>query len=429
MPQFNTEIDVGNVALQLCGVPTMDTTLGYSDPNVVRNAQLVQSFYGKARQAELERSYWKFAIKRTVLRAINSSFMLLSPVLWSASTVYFNGSIVADASGTIWQSYQPDNINQQPGQGSGWKPYFGPMAIPPWAATDTSYVAGEVVYVAGASGAYSVYLSLISANSDNPGTATTYDPTVTYAKDAIVTFSSVAYQSLIDLNLNNEPDLAPALWAVGTTYAAGAKVGASDGGIYQSIGSGNVGNNPVTDGGVHWTNTGVLNPWTTVITRGAGSTNWLLLGCVLTEMATQYPLNAGPSTQTTSNNAYRLPANYLRKANQNAKVPVAWLGGPSGLADDDWQFEDDYIVTSRCDPIVFRFVADFTDVARMHAMFCYGVGARIALQIQPSIAQSSGKLADIGKAYDRFMSEARLVDAIEDEYDQQPDDEYLAVRY
>ena len=160
MPQFNTEIDIGNIALGLCGVAQMDTTLGYNDPNVARNAAAVQSFYGKARQAELEENYWKFAIKRAVLRPINPSFMLLAPTaLWSASTTYFNGSVVADSSGTIWQSYQPDNINQQPGQGSGWRLYFGPMAIPPWDTTDTTaYLAGEVVYVAGASGAYSVYL-------------------------------------------------------------------------------------------------------------------------------------------------------------------------------------------------------------------------------------------------------------------------------
>ena len=430
MAQFNSEIDIGNVALGLCGVAQMDTTLGYSDPNVVRNAQLVQSFYGKARQAELERNYWKFAIKRAVLRPIDNTFMLLAPALWSASATYFNGSVVTDSSGTIWQSYQPDNINQQPGQGPGWKPYYGPMAIPPWDTSgNTSYLSDEVVYVPGTSGAYSVYLSLISGNTDNPATATAYDPTVTYAKDAIVTYSAVAYQSLIDLNLNNEPDLAPALWAVGTTYAAGNKVGGSDGAIYQSIGSGNVGNNPVTDGGVHWTNTGVLNPWTTVITRGGGSTNWLILGCALNEVPTQYPLGAGPSTLNTSRNAYRLPANYLRKANQNPKVPIAWLGGPSGNSDTDWQFEDDYIVTSQALPIVFRFVADFTDVKRMHSMFCYGVAARIALQIQPTVTQSGAKLADVGRAYDRFMAEARLVDAMEDDFDQQPDDEWISVRY
>jgi len=427
MPEFNSEIDVGNIALQLCGVSQMDTTLGYSDPAVKKNAQAVQSVYGKMRQAELERSYWKFAIKRAVLRPIDSTFMLLAPALWSASTVYFNGSVVTDSSGTIWQSYQPDNLNQQPGQGPGWKLYFGPMAIPPWTAT--AYLAGEVVYVPGVSGAYSVYLSLTSANSDNPATSTAYDPTVTYPRDAIVTFSAVTYQSLIDLNLNNEPDLAPALWAVGTTYAAGAKVGGSDGAIYQSVGSGNIGHDPTTDGGTHWTNTGVLNPWTTVITRGTGSTNWLLLGCALTEFAPQYPLGAGPSSNVVSRNAYRLPANYLRKADQNPKLPVAALGGPTGIADSDWQFEDDYFVSACSDVIVFRFVADFADVKRMHAMFCYGVGARIALQVCTTVTQSSAKLADIGKAYARFMGEARLVDAIEDDWGQEPDDEYIAVRF
>ena len=40
-------------------------------------------------------------------------------------------------------------------------------------------------------------------------------------------------------------------------------------------------------------------------------------------------------------------------------------------------------------------------------MFCYGVGARIALQICPTVTQSSGKLADIGRAHERFMGRAK----------------------
>ena len=49
-------------------------------------------------------------------------------------------------------------------------------------------------------------------------------------------------------------------WAAGTTYAQGALVcvGQYD---YESLAAGNIGNNPVTDGGVKWLNLGPSNKW------------------------------------------------------------------------------------------------------------------------------------------------------------------------
>lgn len=46
-------------------------------------------------------------------------------------------------------------------------------------------------------------------------------------------------------------------WAVGTTYAANAVVFGTNSLIYVSIGVGNVGNDPTTDGGVNWRNSGL----------------------------------------------------------------------------------------------------------------------------------------------------------------------------
>jgi hypothetical protein len=427
MAEFLTPTDIGNRAAQHCGAEMMDASLGFTEVSKV--ARQIGFVYGKLRRSELQSRIWTFATRRAVLRAIDATFMLLAPAVWSGSTTYFNGSIVADSSGTFWISSQPDNLNNQPGGSPFWELYCGPLAVPPWDTSGTtSYYPGDVVYVAGVSGAYSVYLSLIGSNADNPATASAYDPTVTYAKDAIVTFSSVAYQSLIDLNLNNEPDLAPALWAIGTTYAAGAKVGGSDGLIYQSIGSGNVGHNPTTDGGVHWTNTGVLNPWTTVISRGTGSTNWLLLGCALSELIMVYPIGAGPCTQPSTLNIFRLPANYLRRAPQNPKTPYTAVGGPTGVGYDDWEFEGDFLVTGDTGPIILRFIADFTDVTRMHDMFCEGLAARVAVAVAEPLTQSSAKVATIERDYDRFMGAARAANAIEDEYSDPPDDDYISVR-
>lgn len=49
----------------------------------------------------------------------------------------------------------------------------------------------------------------------------------------------------------------PAAYNNSATYAAGALVTGSDNLVYTSVGSGNSGNNPVSDAGVHWTQTGI----------------------------------------------------------------------------------------------------------------------------------------------------------------------------
>jgi hypothetical protein len=242
--------------------------------------------------------------------------------------------------------------------------------------------------------------------------------------------------SLIDLNLNNEPDLGPALFNIATTYAAGAKVGGSDGVIYQSIGSGNVGHDPTIDAGVHWTNTGVLNPWTTVFVGGTGSDKWLLIGgsafpggVAIATLNIVYPQGSGPSTQSNSRNVFRLPAGYLRLAPQNPKPGIAALGGPLGIGYDDWVIENDFLITADSGPLTFRFVANITDVSRMHTMFCEGLAARVGFEVCERLTQSAAKVGTIAKVYNQWITEAGQVDAIEDGYEDPPDDDYLSVRF
>ncbi len=244
----------------------------------------------------------------------------------------------------------------------------------------------------------------------------------------------VAYQSLIDVNINNEPDLAPALWAVGTTYASGNKVTGSDGIIYQSSTNGNVGHDPTLDAGVRWTNTGVLSPWTTVFTGGSGSLNWLEIGgaefpgVALTTLNLVYPIGTGPASQNSTKNVYRLPHSFLRPAPQNPKHATVPLGGPSGDTFDDWMFESGYLITDDVGPIVLRFVADITDIRLMHSMFCEGLAARIGVEVCEKVTQSSAKVQLIGKIYESWIAKAKIVDAIENDYFDQPDDDFLSVR-
>jgi hypothetical protein len=434
MVDFTAPVDIANRALQHCGAKRIATP-DFSE--ISRNCSEVSFCYDKLRKAELQSRYWSFAIKRTILRSVDANTMILVPSLWMPTTTYFVGQIVADRQGTLWESLIPNNLGNDPLLTTFWQPYCGPLGVPIWDSTGTtSYFTGELVYTTPGDGTNRVYRSLIDSNSDDPASPTDWDATVTYSKDQVVTFNSVAYMSLIDLNLDNEPDLAPALWSGTATYAAGAKVGGSDGMIYQSIGSGNIGNDPVTDGGTHWTNTGILNPWTTSFVGGSGSVNWLQIGgaefpsgVTLRSPNKLYPMEIGPATQFTARHLYVLPGNYLRKAPQNPKKGIPYLGGPSGVAYDDFLIEGKFLSTGNKGPLVFRFVADITDVTKMHSMFCEGVAMRIGIEVCEILTQSGPKLQTIAAAYKKWMTEAGTVDAIEDGFVDPPDDDYISVRF
>jgi len=64
----------------------------------------------------------------------------------------------------------------------------------------------------------------------------------------------------------------------------------------------------------------------------------------------------------------------------------------------------------------------------MHAMFCEGLGARLALEVCETLTQSSAKLATIAKEYQTFMSEERLVNAIEIGAEEPPEDDWVTCR-
>ena len=101
---------------------------------------------------------------------------------------------------------------------------------------------------------------------------------------------------------------------------------------------------------------------------------------------------------------------------------------PSGLPQDDWEFEGDFIVTRDVVVIVLRFVADIQDVTRMDPMFCEGLAARMGLELCEPLTQSSEKLQAIGSIYKLTMGEARAVNGIETGPTEAPLDDYIATR-
>lgn len=301
---FQNDVDIANRCLQHLGAPRITT---FADGS--KEANETYFIYDKVREAELRRNLWKFTTKRSVIRPIEPTTVVLAPALWSSTTTYSPGAIVIDQNGVLWINYETDNLNDMPGnQDSNWELYFGPLTVQPYDVTgQTGYYPGELVYEAPGNGNVTVFLclatnsanaspatpgntegqSFTSTTSQDPGVATQWVNTVTYMKDNIVqqfatwaigttyaagagvNYNGVIYISAAAGNVGNEPDKSPALWFVwnlallppafdvtlSTTYTLGQMV-MSGGSAYISTANGNIGNAPP---GTDWT----------VITQGA----------------------------------------------------------------------------------------------------------------------------------------------------------------
>lgn len=544
---FRTAVDIANRALQHCGVPRINVTLGFSEPS--ERAAETSFVYGKLKQAELRRNVWRFATRRACLRPIDTNTMLLQPTLWESSATYFQGSIVADQSGMLWQSKVANNEGNEPQGSYTWEPYFGPLTVSLYDSTE-SYFAGELVYTAPGDGSYNVYASLMSGNAVDPSlpnqwaSATTYSqnqvvqsfpswasgptysrgvtalgpdgnyyssltndntgnvpasspsqwalmpilqltsqqvpattpnlppqssPIVEWQSGTVYSLGSFAlfdgqvwlcvagsstgnqpnassewaevtggtlWMSLINLNINNNPADTPPPWETGTTYAAGATVGGSDGVIYTSLSNGNVGNNPADGANPTYWSAGALLPWTSSFTQGGGNSQWLQIGgaafpagVALTTPDLVYPIGSGPADYTETRNVYRLPAGYLRIAPQSPKEgAVSFLGFPGNPTANDWTFEGGYLVTWQGWPIVFRFVADVADVTTFDPMFCEALAAKIGMEVCETLTQSADKIRTIQGEYSKFVGEAIIVNGIELGSVQPPLDDLIACR-
>lgn len=381
---YLTPVDIANRALQHLGATRIDATLGFDEPSL--NASETAFAYDKLREAELATCVWRFAIKRTILRPIDTDTMLLAPTLWSSLATYFVGSIVVDATGEIWESKIPNNLGNDPGESDAWGQYFGPLSVMTYDAT-TAYFPGELVYVADGDGNNRVYRSLQGSNTDNPATATAWSATATYLKNQVATVAAVAYMSLIDLNTNNPPATSPLVW-------------------------------------------------TTTFVGGKGSLKWLQIGgpefpsgVGLTPPYIIYPLGTGPVSQSPTRNIYRLPANFLREAPRDPKAGAAsYLGSPTNLQYTDWLLEGDYIVTRDVDPIMYRFVADITNVREMTALFSEYLAARVALETCQRITQSDSKLQAISNIYQHHKAQSKIANGIETGPTEPPLDDWIATR-
>jgi len=478
---FLDSLDIANRALNHCGVNpilnvTEDTTSNFE----------VSAVYDKVRRAELRRNSWRFAIRKTVLRPVTPTMLTIVPALYQATKTYNQGELVEDVNKCIWISEIAANLGNPPGgNNEAWDMYFGPMTADTWMPTagnianwssgvtyttgqqtvgsdgrvytatetttgnnpttdagvhwlntgvyDTSttgYYAGEIAYIISPTSpsGFQLYLSLTNGNTDTPNVSTPYSASAQYNLDQVVSYLGSNWKSLLPANIGNTPTVPPALWSSIFSYVPTQQAVGSDNLIYTAI-LGTVGNDPTLDNGVHWTNTGVLAAWTNTPTLLTQDVNWRAISCGLKNLLFVYPVGAGPSTQSSTDNVFRLPAGYVGPAAQNPKGGlINFLGGPSGNIEPDWELEGNFIVSSWTTPILFRFTADVTKVRSMDDMFCEGLACRIAGMVCKRLTGSDTLLQTISGMYKTFMGEARLKNGIETGTEEEYEDDYITVR-
>lgn len=116
---------------------------------------------------------------------------------------------------------------------------------------------------------------------------------------------------------------------------------------------------------------------------------------------------------------YQTPVDFLRLLPQEPKQSELPL---------DWLLESDRILAWDIQPLKIRYVRDFTNVTEMESMFVMGLACRLAAEIVFDLKQSTGGKADLLAEYDKYMNEARRINAIEEGPTESEIDSWEAVR-
>lgn len=231
-----------------------------------------------------------------------------------------------------------------------------------------------------------------------------------------------------------------------TTYAAGDIVADSAGYLWLSIRGTNLAQTPGA-GGVNpywvsyfgpqvvqvWDTTVQYFPGDMVVVGGAltvvyiavapslaqtpaNATYWHLVAGATTSAIVQLsPLGVNPPAGATTRKLYQLPANYIRLAPQDPKAAsISRQGLTAGMMYNDWEIENGYLFTNDTAPIIFRFVADETDVTLMDNMFCETWAAHLAVEVCVILTQSIEKLNTALGVYHSNLAIAKAMNAVEE---------------
>lgn len=232
-------------------------------------------------------------------------------------------------------------------------------------------------------------------------------------RSAVWTFATKRTQLYVDL------DLPPAVWAVGTTYAAGATVNNGSTSIFVSRVNGNIGNNPGSSP-TQWRtispyqaadiNLGTTYATGEIVRDGGNVFAAILAGSGHSTSNTTYWVDTGLDEDTPLfgfQHKYTIPTDFLRMA-------------PATFADwscfQEIQREGATKFLSQVDqPMNIRYVYDFNtdNETQVDPLFNSALAAKLASLSCERITQSNNKKADADAKYREFMLEAKRTNAIE----------------
>lgn len=371
MANFSTSVDIINRGMQRVGAQRIASLT-----EDTKRASEAVALYDKLRRAELRRNPWRFSIRRTVIRGLNTPLPE-----WDEAITYSAGAYVR-YNNVNYVALLGTNLNKNPeDEPTYWSIYTGftSLKITPsaWSGA-TTYAIGALV-----TGSDNLLYTSLQASNLN------HDPTT----DTSATYWMLYFGSVI-----------ATAWDEDSTYSIGELVfDANDNTIFASTMMNND-NDPST------------------------GTGWATIACTKAPPVIPWPAGTD-AARNGARNIFMLPNGYLRQVPLDPRAgEVSVLGYPSNLMRDDWLLEGNVIVSRDPGPIMLRFVADVTQVGTMDDMFCEGLACRIALELCETLTQSSGKLRDLGALYKTFMGDARLVNGIEVAASSPPMDDYISTR-
>ncbi len=432
---YKTREDVANRALQHL---RMKRIISLIPPDSSANAQEMAFVYDKVREAELRNNVWRFAIRRAILRAIDTSTLLWTPPNYSLLTTFALGSVVVDTKGDWWQSKTSLNLGNTLTIGTNWTRYFGPDTCDPYvsqSSADAPPTSPVLSTTSGGSlGLRTEYFRLTYIGADGES-----GPSVELSQSIAASYLSVVTSPVaqtgetaynvyasstqgIETLQNSSPITLGTDWTEPTTglvlgpslppgiiptYSAGELTSFNDT-VYLSLRSQNQDTPPTP--------------------------NWVNVGGSTASLQVLYPIGTGPARDLTTRNYFRLPHGFLRRAPQDPKAGLnPYLGAPRDAPADDWLLENDYIVTSETGPLMLRYVADVIDVPDMDAMYCEMLSARMAEETGPILVANEKLLPillqNVRQHYTGEREKAITVNGIEVGTDGPPEDDYITCRY
>jgi hypothetical protein len=412
---FVTPLDIANRALQHVS-QTFITTF----QDLSQAARNINTAYDNLRLAELSRHTWAFSIRRARCRAITLTTQLWTPPTYVPASAYTVGDVVMYAGGTYssavnypWILQAPTATGLQPDISPQWQHYFGPLTCDIFDSGQT-YAAGELAIV-----------------------PPLYEYGTIYAANNIVIDSSNnIWVSLVNGNVDNTPATSPNEWTPWVLPSSGqpgtvpSKVPEitffSPPSIFLSLSN----------------NNGPVSPAVNVTTFPAASLLWALVGGTVQQLTILYPLNVGPSSDSTTANYYRLPFGWLRPSLiplNNKRTKYAWLGARVGPSEtnEDFTYQGDYFNASGAlwnqSPNVhgayrdLDFIADVADVTEMPPAFCETLAIRIARDIDGVLTEGKNT-QKLNMLYKMVTGEAIRTDMILQGDPQEELDELIRVR-